>query len=422
MNPGAAGPRYRNYLLLVLTALLVSNYVDRLALGVVMQDIKEEMSLSDTQLGFLSGIAFAVFYSVMGVPIARWADRGNRIAIISLTAVLWSIGVALCAIATSFEQLLLFRVGVAVGEAGCIPPAFALIAHYFTRAERPRAAAIYGLGGPLAFLVGFAFTGWANAEFGWRITFVILGAPGLLLALVAWTTLEEPRKRVAAGEPGSAVPTLREVTRRLAGSRTFRRLVMCLSVLAFFNNGLLQWQPSFFVRSYGMSTAEFGILLALAYGIGGLLGTCLGGTLASRYAPDNETLQLTAMAFAIAACGVLSTLVYLVGDKYLAIALMALVATALTAVNGPLFATIQSLVPDRMRAVAFAIVYLVSNLIGLGLGPLATGMLSDTFNAQWGQESLRYALLCLSPGYLGAAWFSFRASRSVGGDLQRAAH
>jgi MFS family permease len=185
---------YRNYLLTSLLVILVFNYVDRLALGVVLQDIKVDLDLTDTQLGFLSGIAFALFYSVMGVPIARWADRGDRVVIIVLCTGLWSVAVLLCGVATSFVQLLLIRVVVAIGEAGCTPPAFSLIADYFNRAERPRAAAIYGLGGPLATIVGFFLAGWLNELYGWRVTFMALGAPGLLLAALAWFTLKEPRR------------------------------------------------------------------------------------------------------------------------------------------------------------------------------------------------------------------------------------
>src|SRR5688500_10553590 len=165
--------RYKQYLLAVLLVVLASNYMDRLALGLLLQDIKVDLALSDTQLGFLSGIAFALFYSVMGLPIARWADRGNRVAIITFTTVLWSAAVALCGVAGNFVQLLLIRMVVAVGEAGCIPPAHSLIADYFTRAERPRAVAIYMLGGQLS-VVGYFAAGWLNELYGWRVTFMLL--------------------------------------------------------------------------------------------------------------------------------------------------------------------------------------------------------------------------------------------------------
>src|SRR5882762_8997075 len=170
---------YKKYLLVLLLVILAFNYVDRLTLGLLLQDIKVDLSLSDTQLGFLSGISFALFYSVMGIPIARWADRGNRVTIISITTVLWSAAVALCGVAGSFPQLLLIRIGVAVGEAGCIPPAHSLIADYFTRAQRPRAVAMYMLGSTLSMLIGYYLAGWLNAHYGWQTMFKLLAVPGI---------------------------------------------------------------------------------------------------------------------------------------------------------------------------------------------------------------------------------------------------
>jgi MFS transporter, Spinster family, sphingosine-1-phosphate transporter len=420
----------KNYVLAVLTIILMFNYVDRLALGVMLQDIKVDLQLSDTQLGVLSGIAFALFYSVMGVPIARWADRGNRVTIISLTAALWSAAVALCGMAGSFLQLLFIRVGVAVGEAGCIPPAFSLMADYFTRAERPRAAAIYGMGAPLSFVVGYFLAGWLNEFYGWRITFMVLGLPGLILAALARFTLREPRLNAVtpAGAESSAAamtsaadqPSFKHVCATLWANETFCNLLLCLSVIAFFNYGILQWQPSFFIRSYGMETGEIGTWLAVTYGIGGLAGTYLGGELASRHAASNEQLQLKAMAFTIAGAGIISVVVYLSSNQYWAFALTGLYALGLSTINGPLYATIQTLVPERMRAVSFALVFLSSNLIGMGLGPMATGAMSDAFRPWAGEESLRYALLMMTPGYLWAGWYVWRGSRTVTRDLANA--
>ncbi len=420
---------YKKYLLLVLTLILIFNYVDRLALGLVLQDIKADLNLSDTELGFLSGMAFALFYSIMGLPIARWADRGNRVTIISLTAALWSIGVAACGMAASFVQLLTVRVFVAVGEAGCVPPAFSLIADYFNRAERPRAAATYGLGGPLSYVVGYFLAGWLNVLFGWRMTFVLLGAPGLLLAGVAWFTLREPRRtefKALIAVPTATVPDVQvtpntmEIFMTLWGNSTFRHLLLCLAVMSFFGYGILLWQPTFLIRSYGLKTGEVGTWLALVFGLGGLVGVYLGGELASRYAASNEHLQLKGLAVALSAAGVFSMLIYLSPTKYIAFALMGLAAVGQGAVNGPLFATIQTLVPDRIRAVSFALVYLFSNLIGMGLGPLAAGALSDAFRPWTGEESLRYALLVLAPGYFLCGWHAWRASKTVMLDLANA--
>src|SRR5581483_4854027 len=186
---------YKNYVLAFLTAILLFNYVDRIALGVTLQDIKAELHLSDTELGFLTGLAFAMFYAVMGVPLARWADRGNRVSIITITVAIWSVAVALCGAVRAFTQLVAIRIAVAVGEAGCIPPAFSLIADYFKRAERPRALAIYGMGGGLSAVVGYFAAGWLNQYFGWRLTFAVLACPGVVLAVGAWVTIREPRRQ-----------------------------------------------------------------------------------------------------------------------------------------------------------------------------------------------------------------------------------
>jgi MFS family permease len=413
----------KNYLLALLTAVLVFNSLDRVALGVMLQDIKGDLHLSDTQLGFLSGIAFALFYSVMGIPIARWADRGNRVTIIALTTALWSVAVALCGVAGTFVQLLLIRIGVAIGEAGCIPPALSLIASYFDRAERPRAAAIYGLGGPLSAVLGFWLAGWLNELYGWRWTFVLLGVPGVPLALLAWFTLKEPRQAAQASRlrvSTEALPTLRVVGITLWKNATFRNLLLSLSVLLFFLYGVFTWLPAFFIRSYGMSSAQAGMWLSCTFGLGGMLGAFLGGELATRYAAQKESLQLRSIAITVASAGIVSIVTYLSSSKYVALGLVGLSTMALTTVNGPLFATLQTLIPERMRAVAIALVFLCGNLIGMGLGPLAAGSLSDALRPWAAGESLRYSLLILGPGYFLSGWYAWRASKTVTLDLQDA--
>lgn len=425
---------YKSYLLVILLVTLASSGLDRVALGLLLQDIKVDLHLSDTQLGLLSGIAFALFYSVMGIPIARWADRGNRVTIISLTLALWSAMVALCGVATSFVQLLLIRVGVAVGEAGCIPPANSLIADHFTRAERPRAVAIYMLGAPLSIVLGYLLAGWLNEFYGWRATFIMLGSPGLLLAVLAWFTLREPRcMKATMGapwmdaasspaqlqgtlSPGPA-PSVKEVCSALWSNNTFRHLVFGFSVGCFFSAGVGQWQPAFFIRSFGLQTGELGTWFALINGLGAMIGVYLGGELASRYAAGNERVQLKATAISLTGFGLLSFLTYLSPNRYVAFGLMGVTAVGVSTISGPLFATIQTLVPERMRAVAIATLYLFSNLIGSGLGPLAAGALSDALRAWAGVESLRYALLILCPGFFWAGWHMLRASGTVTSDV-----
>jgi MFS family permease len=420
---------YRKYLLTVLLTIMAFNSVDRLALGLLLQDIKADLALSDTQLGLLSGMAFALFYSTMGIPIARWADRGNRVTIITITTALWSVAVALCGIAGNFVHLLLIRVGVAVGESGCVPPAHSLIGDYFNRAERPKAVGIYKLGTPLSGIIGFFGAGWLNELYGWRITFMLLGLPGVGLALLAWLTLREPRRQPASGSLTDASlrrkcrtncpaqPSITEVCTTLWKTVSFRHLLLAYSVAYFFGAGIGQWTPSFFVRSYGLRSSELGAWFAVISGVSGLAGTYLGGAWASRYACYNERLQIRAMAVMYCGCVVIWVLQYLSPSPYLAFAFMGVGSLGGSMISGPLFATIQTLVPTRMRAMAIALVLLFANLIGLGLGPLATGLLSDWFAARAGPESLRYALLMLCPGFLWCALHLWIASRSVTADV-----
>jgi len=409
---GMSAVLYRRYLLGVLLVIQIFNYLDRPVLALALQQIKVDLSLSDTQLGFLSGIAFALFYSIMGLPIARWADRGNRVMIIALTTAIWSFMVALCGMAGSFAQLLLIRVGVAVGEAGCIPPAHSLIADYFDRSERPRALGIYMLGGPLSIVVGFFLAGWLTELYGWRVTFGLLGLPGLALAALAWLSLREPRSStgVMSAPPQ---PSLREGCACLWANRTFRHLLVSFAVLFFFGQGIWQWQPAYFVRVYGLSAGQLGTSLAVTAGLAGVLGTLTGGELASRIAGRDERLQMRAMAVGFASYGVISACVFLVPNYRVAFVLVALANFGGALANGPLFATIQTVVLRRMRAMSIAIIYLVANLIGMGLGPLSVGVLSDAWRPWAGEQSLRYALLSLCPGYLWGAWHVWQGSHTV---------
>jgi MFS transporter, Spinster family, sphingosine-1-phosphate transporter len=429
----AASDRYKNFLLVLLLVILAFNYVDRFALGLVIDNIKADLNLTDSQLGFLNGIAFALFYSVMGIPIARWADRGNRVTIISLTAIVWSALVVLSGMATSFAQLLLIRVGVGVGEAGCIPPAHSLIADYFTRAERPRASALYQQGPNVSLIIAYFGAGWISQFYGWRVMFVVVGLPGLVLAALAWFTIREPRKQTwhaaratrpttaAAAAPAAADahPDLRTAFVTLWGNETFRHLLYAFSLYLFFGYGVMQWQPAFFERSYGLKTGELGTWFAIVYGIGGLSGVQLGGYLASRFAASNESLQLKAMVWINAVFnGVVWAAIYLTHNPYVGLALMGLSTFGGTTINGPLYSTVQTLIPAPLRAMSIAIVLFCGNLVGMGLGPLAAGVLSDALRPAFGQESLRYALLCVCPSCLWLSWHLWRAHQCYNRDYE----
>lgn len=424
---------HRKYLLTVLVAILAWSYVERYVLGLVLQDIKTDLGLSDTQLGVLTGIAFALFYATLGIPIARLADGGNRVAIIGATTALQCGAVALCGSATNFVQLIFIRTGVAIGEAGCIPTAHSLIADYFSRAERARASSFYMAGVPLSMMCGYFLAGWINELYGWRMTFLLLALPGLVLSPLAWSTLKEPRREGMRGdvnadhliergdhEANHTRPSLRDVLVTLWANTTFRHLLICFTVTSFFAQGVAKWKPTFFIRSFGMETGELGTWFAVIYGVSGLLGLYWGGELASRFAANNERLQLKVMAIAYCGFGAISTCIYLSPSHYWAFVFLAIANLGAYMTIGPLFGTIQTLVPPGMRAMSIACIYLFSNLIGMGLGPLVAGVLSDAFQPWAGANSLRYALLALCPGYLWAGWHLWRGSLSVTRDLHAA--
>lgn len=415
---------YRTYLLTLLSVIFAFNLVDRLALGIVLQNIKSAFALTDTKLGLLSGIAFAAFYATVGIPLGRWADRGNRVTIIGLTCCLWTTMVMLTGAARSFAQLLFIRMGAAVGEAGCMPPAYSLIADYFSRDERPQAMANYLLGASLSVIVGYFVAGWLNQAYGWRLTFLFLGLPGLILAPLAWLTLRDPRatatrkRRTAVG--GQNLRAIREVSRSLWNNRTFRRVLAMQCVNNLFGYGLLQWQPAFFIRSYGMSTKAVGFWFAIIYGVCGFVGTYFGGYFARRWAPADESLQLRALAVLNTLFAVISALAYLSGNLHASLALIGISALGVSLENGPILATIQTVIPDRLRATSLSVVHLFANLIGMGVGPLAVGAMSDALRPILGQESLRYALLVMCPGYIWGGWQLWQGSRTVLQDAELA--
>jgi len=415
---------YKNYLLTILTAMLAFNYMDRFALGLVLQNIKMDLHLSDSQLGLLSGIAFALFYSVLGVPLARWADRGNRVTIISLSIGLWSVAVAVCGAARTFIQLMLIRVIVGVGESGCVPASLSLISGFFSRDERPRAVSIYMQGVSASVLFGYFAAGWLNQLFGWRIMFVGIGLPGIALALLAILTIKEaPDRKAQLATAAPPSESFMQVCSFLLRRATFRHMLYCCAVNWFFIYGIMQWTPAFFVRSFGMKTGELGTWLAAIYGISFIAGFHLGGEWVTRFALRNEWRQLRAMAIITYVAGVLAALTYIPAtapNYYLAFLWLGLSTLTGSAVSGPQFAVIESLMPARMQSVAVALVYLVGNLVGLGLGPWATGALSDALRPWLGEESLRYALLLLSPVCVWSGWHFWAAAKTVAKDLEQA--
>lgn len=436
-------PHAKNVVLAVLLPILAFNYTDGQVLALVLQSVKADLHLTDTQLGFLSGLAFATFYAAMGIPIARLADRGNRVAIIAATTAIWSAFAMACGAATNFLQLFLIRIGVAVGEAGCLPPAQSLLADYFPRAERARAFAIYALGSPLSVLLGGFAAGWINEYYGWRKTFVILGLPGVLLGILAWLVLREPRRmagrslrRIAQREQGESRNsseaaarasgdqkkhrTLKQVAGVLAKNVTFRHLLIAYTTLNFCAYGTFQWLPSFFIRTHGFTTGELGTWQLIIWAVIGTGATYAGGAVVHRFAPSDERQQLRLISCSLVLfCG-LTILVYLSAHRYVAIGILMLAAPFYTGIFGPMLAVNQSVVPEHMRATAVALMLFFANLIGMGLGGFTVGVLSDALAPLYGRDSLRHSLIALSPVWLWCAFQFWKASRTVALDIERA--
>lgn len=416
---------YRYYLLTIFIAIMAFNFADRLAMGIALQNIKTDLHLSDTQLGLVTGLAFSTLYAVLGLPIARWADRGNRIDIICLATLVWSTMVALTGRVGTFVQLLVVRVGVGIGDAGTAPTANSLIPEYFSRAERPHATALFCLSAPATMIFGYFIGGWLNEYFGWRAMFVVIALPGMVLAILAKLTLKEPRLADFAGQPRrasvtntpTAPPRMRDVIQTLKAKTAFRHLVLCYAVMALYGAGTTQWLPAYFIRTFGMKSGELGSLLTLATAPLSLVATYAGGALASRYAARNERFQFQIIAAACILIGVDHALTYLSPNRYLALLFVGL-GTVNYMIGGPLLAALQTLLPPSMRATGLAIVYLFTGLIGGGLGPLAAGTLSDVLRPAFGQQSLRYALLALTPLCLWGACHMWLASKTVMDDLE----
>lgn len=435
---------YRNYLLILLLALNALNNADYVAVGIALQSIKLDLHLSDTEVGLLTGLALAAFSATGGIAIARWIDRGSRVKILAIAAAVWSVTVVLTGRAMSFGQMLLARLGVGLGDAATFPMAQSIIPDYFTRAERPHATAVFMLGWPAALLVGLLAGGWLNQLYGWRTMFLVIGAPGVVLAALVGLTLKEPRHErsvrsegypiasetvaesagasmssaevLRSGRLGVDYANVKEVFVTLWRSATYRNLLLCYTVSSFFRSGVFQWQPAFFMRSFGLQSGEVGTWLALVLGAGSLISIYAGGMLASRYAANNERLQFRLMAVSYVGFGITHALAYLSPYAQLAFVLLG-VGSFVNAVSGPLLASIQTLAPARTRAVSYAIFLLFSSLIGMGLGPLAVGLLSDALHPLLGRESMRYALLALCPGFAWGAWYAWRASNTVTRDL-----
>jgi predicted MFS family arabinose efflux permease len=423
--PGAADPplysrRYLRYALGLLTVFYIVNFIDRQILAILLESIKRDLGLSDSQLGLLSGTAFGIFYATLGIPIARLADVFSRKWVITLSLTIWSGMTALCGTAAGFTSLLAYRVGVGVGEAGGSPPAHSMISDYFPPERRATALGVFSLGVPLGILIGFAVGGWLDETLGWRRAFVIVGLPGVLLAAVGAVTLREPPRGHSEGiaDVGETT-TAREVITFLWGARSFRHLSLASGLYAFVGYSIVNWAPAYLIRSFGMGTAEIGLWLSLVFGLGGGVGVLLGGVLADRWAQTDRRGMLYVPALAMLAALPFGPFIFTADSATVALSLLCVPAIAGLMYQAPAFAVTQSLVAPPKRATASAVLLFVVNIIGLAMGPAVTGILSDALAPRFGDASLGYALLIVSCGLGWSAFHFWRGSRTLVADLDR---
>ena len=452
-------PSYRHYALAVLFLGYVVNFIDRSILAILLEPIKLELDLSDSQLGLLGGLAFAVFYTTLGIPIAALADRWSRVKILAIAMVVWSGMTAVCGFAQNFWMLLAARIGVGVGEAGASPPSHSLISDYFPIETRATALSIYALGIPFGSMIGNFVGGWGAEVLGWRQTFVLVGVPGVVVALLIWLTLREPtrgmsdapvqmdpgpetgprpeagppleterRAETGGGEqtdeltaPGDLpAPSMRETISSLAHKVSFRHIAFAAGLHAFVGYGAGTWNAPFLIRSHEMPITEVGSWLALISGIGAI-GTFFGGYLADKlsdrfndrrwymWVPGLSTIVMVPFQF----------VAYLYGGIWAVIPALMIVSILGGMYLGPSFAMTQALVSLRMRAVASAVLLFMLNIIGMGMGPFLVGVASDLLAPSSGTNSLRYALCFAVIVNVWATVHYFLAARALPGDLDR---
>lgn len=366
------------FALIVLMIAYTLNFLDRQIVTILAEDIRKELDLMDWQIGVMTGLAFAFFYTFLGIPIARMADRGNRITILSVSLVVWSGFTALCGLATNFTTMLLARIGVGVGEAGCTPAAQSLIGDWVRPEKRASAIAFYGIGIPVGSLLGLVIGGLVADAYGWRTAFFVAGIPGVLLGVFIWFTLKEPRLRLGFPKKTDAGQVSFPVALRALASSPAYVLVTCgAAVAAFVGYGMGAFTPVFFIRVHGLSAGETGIWLGISSGIGGLIGTWIGGVLADRFGVRNPAMYMIVPAVGMAIASVSFTPGLLAADWRWALVLIWIPGILNSLWYGPSFAILQRLVAPGMRAMAVAVMLFVINMVGLGLGPLVLGTVSD---------------------------------------------
>jgi predicted MFS family arabinose efflux permease len=421
-TPAAAGaditvrqPARRYFVLGLLTIIYALNFLDRTIFNVLIEPIKKEFALSDTAMGLLAGFGFVLFYSLLGIPIARVADRLNRRNIVAIALAFWSAMTLFCGMAQSVTTLALARIGVGIGESAGTPASQSMVADLFGKNERPRALGVYAIGTYLGVFLGYFIGGYVNQHYGWRMAFFTAGLPGILLAAVLWLTVSEPRRGATRQDglaekftPEPLGPTLAF----LASQKSFVIVLIGFCLTTYTNYATSAWIPPFLARVHHLSSAEIGTYAGTFKGLCGMAGTLVGGLVVAQISQRDDRWKLWAPAImsglagpVFAACMLTSSFPMMVAAGFHL---------------GPIFAIAQTVARPSMRALASAIVLLTATCFGQGVGPLAVGMINDALKGSYGADAVRYSLLSAAlTTMLGALLFVW-AARSIRGDIKRA--
>lgn len=412
---------YRWYVLSILTGVYTFNFIDRQILNILQIPIKAEMGLSNTQLGLLTGFSFALFYVFAGIPIARLADKGNRRNIVALSLAAWSMMTAISGLTQNYAQLLLARIGVSVGEAGGSPPSHSMISDIFKREERATALSIYSTGINFGGLLGFLLGGWIAQFFGWRLAFFVVGIPGLIYALLLRFTVREPPRGFAEKvKTVDDAPSMMDVAKVLMQRKTFRHMAVASGLHAFIGYGAANFAPLFWSQNHGLTLGIMGTWFAI-WGIFGALGTFLGGLTTDKLINRDLRWYLWVPALSTIITLPFSLAIYSISHTGFVLFLAFFPAVTFNMYLAPNLALAHSLVGLRMRAMSSAVLFFVLNIIGLGLGPLVVGMVSDYLEPSVGNDNVRYALIIVVT--IANIWCVFHywmASRTVREDLKAA--
>lgn len=409
----------RNYTLAVIVLIYASSHVDRQIVSILAESIKQDLLLSDSQLGFLIGLSFALFYATLGIPIAILADRYSRRNIIAISVIVWSGMTALSGLAANFFQLALARIGVGIGEAGSSPPSHSMIADLYPLEKRGAAMGIYAAGINLGVLIGFLVGGFIDEWYGWRMAFFIVGVPGIFLGLLMFFTVREPMR----SSPPKPLPKnlFKEVWNTfvlMMSIPSLRHIVIGCTLVVFVGYGTTYWNGVFFRRLHGLSPSETGVLLALIGGIIGGVGTFFGGWLADRLAQRDQRAYVWLTAAVKILIAPFVAWFYFETDTRIAAYLLAFIAFFGGFYLSVSFAMTQTLLPPASRALGAAILLFCINIIGLGLGPFVVGILSDFFSAEHGADGLRYALVIVTLLNIWGSYHYYLAGRSLRADLE----